>query len=370
MSDVIPWRFVVFAIVFAGLLYLQFYLAHRQWKKLRGEPTSEIDVSYVRMEDYLAQSFRMKVKEWLQLPSTAGDGSERTIIKGRERIRVTGELAFGSGEQSDDIHVVEKDFSCGSGCVFAREILVRGNARIGDGSELQSMAVDGELSLGSDVKVARWLDSARELRIGSNCLIGARVTSLGQVHLGLGAQAGSMYAPQVVTEGWDGTFPGSATPEAAELPEIKDAGLDPKKLTRLSSDCWLYNGDFRPAYAVRLKDKLVVKGNCSLPEGCILEADIRADGSLHLGPNCLCKGNLIAGGDIHVGPGSRFSGVIHAGRSLQLGRGTRGFKEDGMVVAYAEGILKVEGDVAIKGKLSAGGRVIVESPEDIESARG
>ena len=67
MLDAIAWRFIVFAIIFAGLLYLQFYLAHRQWKKIKGKQTSEIDVGYVRMEDYLAQSFRRKVKEWLQL---------------------------------------------------------------------------------------------------------------------------------------------------------------------------------------------------------------------------------------------------------------------------------------------------------------
>ena len=134
MPDVIHWRFIVFAILFAGLLYLQFYLAHRQWKKIKGHQTSEIDVGYVRMEDYLAQSFRRKVKEWLQLPSTVTGERERTILKGREKIRViTGGFEFGSGEKCDDILVVEGDFACGPNCLFAREILVKGNARIGPG---------------------------------------------------------------------------------------------------------------------------------------------------------------------------------------------------------------------------------------------
>src|SRR5271165_6440541 len=117
MADVIAWRFIVFAILFAGLLYLQFYLAHRQWKKIKGQQTSEIDVGYVRMEDYLAQSFRRKVKEWLQLPATANSEKERSILKGREKIRViTGGIEFGSGETCDEILVVEGDFTCGSNC--------------------------------------------------------------------------------------------------------------------------------------------------------------------------------------------------------------------------------------------------------------
>src|ERR1700690_1782465 len=130
MPDVLAWRFIVFAIVFAGLLYLQFYLAHRQWRRIKGHQTSETDVGYVRMEDYLAQSSPRKVKELVQLPSTIRSDRERTILKGTETIRViTGGIEFGSGHQCDDILVVEGDFTCGSDCFFAREILVKGNAR-------------------------------------------------------------------------------------------------------------------------------------------------------------------------------------------------------------------------------------------------
>jgi predicted acyltransferase (DUF342 family) len=377
MPDVIVWRFVVFAILFAGLLYLQFYLAHRQWKKIKGQQTSEIDVGYVRMEDYLAQSFRRKVKEWLQLPSVTKGERERTILKGRETIRVVnGGLEFGSDEKCDDILVVEGDFACGSGCLFAREILVKGNARIGPGAQLQSMAVDGNLSLSWDVKVARWLDSTRELTLGANCLVGARVTAAGLIRLGPGAQAGSMYAPQVVTTAWDGAFLNKETPPMSSLPvvafseqavtereSLETAGFDVKKLIQLGSDSWLYKGDLRLLAPLRLKTKLVVKGKCDLPEGCILEEDIHADGSLNIGANSVCRGNLISGEHIHLGPGCRFAGLIHADGSVRLGQGIRGFKDEGMVVAYAGEVLEVERDVAVKGKLSAGGRVIVESTE-------
>lgn len=381
MSDVFAWRFLLFAVVFGGLLYLQFYLAHRQWKKVKSEQTSEIDVSYVRMEDYLAQSFRRKVRDWLKLPGTADGGGARTIQKGKEQIRVSAAREFGSKESCGEILVVEGDFSCGPECLFGSEILVKGNARVGSHSHLQSMAVDGDLSLASDVQVARWLDSARDLTIGANCLVGARITSLGTIRLGLAAQAASVYAPRVATEGWDGTFPDEHEPELMKPLEIafaesstaaedslRRAGFEPKKLIQLGGDCWIYKGDLRPVPALRLKNKLVVKGDCDLPEGSVLETDLRVDGSLSVGPNSWCKGNLSAGGDILLASGCRFNGLIHAGRSLQIGRGTRGFRQEGLVVAYAGNILNVERDVAIQGKLAAGGRVIVESPEEAETA--
>jgi hypothetical protein len=321
------------------------------------------------------------VKEWLQLPSTVTSDRERSIMKGRERIRViTGGIEFGADEQCDDILVVEGDFACGPGCLFAREILVKGNARFGPGAQLQSVAVDGNLALGEDGKVARWLDSTRELTIGANCLVGARVTSAGMIRLGAGAQAGSMYAPQVVSAAWDGSFLSKRTFETAKLPVIafsqeavaeretlEAAGFDVKKLIQLGSDSWLYKGDLHLLSPLRLTTKLIVKGKCDLPDGCILEADIHADGSLNIGANSVCRGNLISGQHIHLGPGSRFAGLIHADGSVRLGHGTRGFKDDGLVVAFAGEVLEVERDVAIHGKLAAGGRVIVESAEAAEA---
>ena len=113
-----------------------------------------------------------------------------------------------------------------------------------------------------------------------------------------------------------------------------------KKLIQLGSDSWLYKGDLQLSRPVRLKTKLVVKGKCDLPDGCVLEADIHADGSLDIGANSVCRGNLISGQDIHLGPGCRFAGLIHADGSVRLGQGTRGFKDDGMVVAYAGEILR------------------------------
>jgi hypothetical protein len=189
-----------------------------------------------------------------------------------------------------------------------------------------------------------------------------------------------MYAPQVATVAWDGAFQSKETPEMAKLPVIafsadaiaareslEAAGFDVKRLIQLGSDSWLYKGDLRLLAPLRLTTKLVVKGKCDLPDGCVLEADVHADGSLNIGANSVCRGNLISGKDIHLGTGCRFAGLIHADGSVRLGQGTRGFKDDGMVVAFAGEVLEVERDVAIKGKLAAGGRVIVESAEAAEA---
>jgi predicted acyltransferase (DUF342 family) len=91
----------------------------------------------------------------------------------------------------------------------------------------------------------------------------------------------------------------------------------------------------------------------------VIEADVRASGSIIMGCSCTIQANVVADKHVFLGPFCRFSGVINAGGELLLSSGTRGFQSEGMVIAYAGSTLSVETDVAIRGKLSAGERVAV-----------
>jgi hypothetical protein len=379
---VIPWRFFLFTGLLVLILYLHFYLAHRQWRRLKGRPSLEIDVNYVRMEDCLPQSFRLKVKEWLQLPAVTVTGTERTILKGNERIRATGPMAIGDRHESDAIWVVDGDFSCGSGCEFFREIYARGSARIGHGSRLQSLAADGNATLDDGVTAARWLDSTGEMILGTDCRVGARVTSRTTVRLGMGSRVLSVFAPRVSTPGSNGSPSSQDPPMSDDLVEIPppdesstaeqallDAGVDPKKVVRMSADSWSYAGDLTPSRPLRVGAKLIVKGRCHLPPRSGVLHDLKADGSLHIGRGGFCEGNLVAGGDIYLAPECRFAAVVHAFGSILVSEGTRGVGKEAPVVAYAGDGIWVENNVVICGKLASPGGVMVVDAAGAEDWR-
>lgn len=366
----IAWKFLIFCAAMGAIAYLHFYFSHAQWRRVKGEQSSDVDPNYVKREDYFAQSFRSKVKRWLELPaSTAADGGERTILKGHELIRVSPKLRLSDRTRCDDILVVEGDFACGTNCELSREIYAYGKAEVGSGSRMQAIAADQDLSIGDGTTVARWVDSAGELRIGRACVVHSRVTSQKAVLLGLGAEVLSVFAPEISSDG-DGAPPHAYRPfivQALSIPPLdepgngkwKKVGFDDTKLSPLGSDAWIYNGSLRLRIPLRLSTKLIVRGDCVCPPGSVLGQDLKATGQLAIGDGSECRGNLVAGKSVYLGPYVQFKGMIHAGAAVLLSHGVRGAAEGSLVAAHAGASLYVESGVTIRGKLSAAKQVRV-----------
>ena len=195
--------FFLFALVFCAIFYMHFSMAHRAWRQIRGRQSAELDMTYVRLEDYFGQSFRGKLAEWIKtLPkATNSTTGLRVFDKGNERIFVAGAAQYPAGRTEREILVIEGDFSCGRDCEFDRELMVKGNCTIGEDSKLQALAVDGSLHVGEGARVRRWVDAVKHLTIGQDAVVSSRVTSRTSIEFQPGAQALSLFAPEVFTEG-------------------------------------------------------------------------------------------------------------------------------------------------------------------------
>lgn len=367
--------FVIFSLIFVALVCAHFVPAYRAWSASRTQVVSDIDAGYVRVEDYFARSFRAKVSEWCKLPPCAAlpDGT-RIVKKGKERLRIANSCQYPPQSQSDEVLIVCGGFLCGAGCAFHREIFVSGDAAIGAGSRLQSIAADGNLTIGNGVRIARWVDSAGELKIGARANVGSRATAGRSIHLQDGAQVKSAFAPTVSTGLRDAAS--APNPESPPLPELEipvrrtapakadilaKAGIDIGKLIEQEPYCWMYDGDLRPAVPVRILTGLIVRGDCILPAGSVIERDIKSKATLTVGARSTCRGNAIADGDLSLGASTRFLGVVHSGGTLQIHSGVHGGDPAAHVAAYAADTLLLSGNVVIHGKVAAGDSVIVRT---------
>jgi predicted acyltransferase (DUF342 family) len=370
---VIILPFLAFAIIFIMLICAHFVPAYRAWLRSRSVEAPLIDPSYVRIEDYFARSFRMKISEWMKLPvfSASPDGT-RMIKKGRERLRISQSCQYPPLSKSDDILVVQGAFRCGAGSIFHREIYVSGDANVGEGSRLQAVAADGNLTIGKSARITRWVDCAGELEIGADATVASRATAGRIIRLRKGALVLSAYAPTVST-----VRPEREHDEMAAVPEVPEleipvadahptmhsrlaqAGIDTKKLVRLATNCWSYDGDLKPSAPLLIRTGLIVRGDCVLPSGSVVEGDIKAKASIIVGERSLCKGNMIADGDISLGPWTRFHGVVWSGKELRINPGVRGGDDARKTAAYAADNLLLAEDVIVHGKVCAGNHVVV-----------
>jgi hypothetical protein len=146
-------------------------------------------------------------------------------------------------------------------------------------------------------------------------------------------------------------------PAKSEL--FDKSGIKAGKLIEQGPGSWIYDGDLRPALPVRVLTGLIVRGDCILPDGSVIEGDIKSKANLSLGARSVCRGNAIAEGDLTVGASATFHGVLHSGGTLRIHAGARGGDPEAHVAAYAAGNLLLSGDVIVHGKLAAGENVIV-----------
>jgi len=363
-------QFFFFTVFFCAVLYFHFSVAHRAWRQIKGRQSAELDMGYVRIEDYFGQSFRTKLSGWIKtLPSASNSSAGlRVFDKGNERIFVAGAAQYPAGRKESEILVIEGDFRCGRDCDFEKELMVKGDCTIGQDTQMQALAVDGTLHVGEGVRVRRWVDAVKHLTVGADAVIDSRVTSRTSIEFMPGAQALSLFAPEIFTEGrHENELQIEMAPSTiVQLPHPDNGamaanGYDPAKLFSMGGNTYLYNGNLHLSAPLHLRAAFVVRGDFSCPKESLLEFDLKASGSINIGSASVVKGNLVAGGDVVLMPNTYFQGLLHAGGAMRLSRGVRGLRETLPVAAYAAGVMTVESNVVVNGKLASGQRVVAVS---------
>jgi predicted acyltransferase (DUF342 family) len=360
--------FLLFAFLLAVLLYLHFAPAHLAWLLLRGRYASEINMGYLRAEDYFGQSFRALVEDWLHLPAVIESPHLRVVNRGNERVFVASSSSYPDLRRECEVLVLKGDFTCGARCEFEKELYVQGDCEIGPRSRLRDVAVDGALTLGHGSEVHRWVDAAGPLIIASGVRIHSRTVSRTFILLGAGASALSLHAPEIRSEGFREAIPRRDLPrrDVIEIPVPSYPavyGYDASRLHRMSDNTYLYDGDLLLEAPAVVRCSLVVRGDVYLPSESLLEGSLKARGSIHIDASSVARANVVAEGDLLLGPGCFFQGLLSARGTLRLSRGVRGMSEETPVAAFSSGPLEIESNVIVCGKLASQSRVqAISSP--------
>ncbi len=353
----------LFTLAMLMALALHFTFARREWKRSRGKAATDIGITYVLREDYLGRSFREKAAKWI-----AGARQDAELHdRGRgDKISLRDECRIPGGEAADDVLVVSGALQAEAAAAFHKEVWVKGDALLGAGCVVRAMAVDGNLRLGANSRVERWLDCLGSIDVEPGCSLSGRTSCRGEIRIDASATAASLYARSIIILPRSQTsaepFPADGVArfegklDFASDAGLKEAGVDPRRLRKLSADTWLYKGDLKPSGAVSFDVKLLVRGSCRLAPGSSAR-DLKVTGDLELGEQCECKGALIARGNIAIGCRSIVSAPVFSGAALRVSSGVRAGDPDHRVALYGEDKVELASGVVVHGKVSSAGAV-------------
>jgi predicted acyltransferase (DUF342 family) len=367
--------YLLLLLLFFLFFSASLYFGYREWRQPSDAIPLAMDVDYIREENYFGRSFRAKMREWLAetqpngvavgAHGERGAASRRRPAGGEQLLRVPGGR-IGNGQEAEIIYS-EGDLTLAEGSIFRREIYCQGRVRTEAGVQLQSVAADGDMILGAENNVARWVDAQGVIVIRGGTVVGSRASSLASIELERGVCVQSLYAPMVCTarmraeahsgRDWDG--PDSAFPAAqsgaggnGSDPPAVPRFLEGVRCTRLDPGTWLVQDDLKLPAGSRIEDNLIVKGVLTSGSQCVFFRDVKAL-RIELGERNHALGNLAAEDRLQMGEGSFVARNIAAGSNVRLATGVRVGRPGELAAVSAAGEIIMEQDVTVCGKLTA-----------------
>jgi predicted acyltransferase (DUF342 family) len=227
------------------------------------------------------------------------------------------------------------------------DLYAQGDARLGAGVRVRSLAADGILALGPGCVVEQWLDAEGGADVAAGTRLGDQASAGGRLRLGPGCAFGRLWGLPVTTEAAGATAERAAPPAPGEA----EATLDDHVM-------WTGRRLTMPR-GFTLDRDLVVRGEVRMSPGSRVRGSIKAYGRLHLGGDAEVDGSLICRRSIQIDGPATIRGNVFAEGDIVIGPGTTIGQEGGFKSVYALGRVELAPDVRVFGWVVAEGTGVV-----------
>lgn len=406
--------YIILVLVFLGLVVACFIPALLEYFRPKDAGPLKIDMNRNIDERYFSQSFRRMIERAVSLPDSRPNSAKTQpvvfhgvparwiaadINRGPEEIvEVKGNLSVPANTELAEVLVVRGSLTTGQNCVFKKEILVEGGAKIGARNHLLCLSADF-VNLGEQCEVEGWVDANRTILLRRGCLIKSRTTAGEEIIIEDDVMSPRFAAPDVDLGARAAEFDGgyiSALTDEAEIdwtpeldaylrarfetdsleeirravivkfqiiiPEImllRRAGL----LGLIQDSLFKIDANRKPAYmrssTVWLQggETARIKGSIDIPDGEVVPFNLIVVGNLKSGEHVVFQGGVHVTGNVKIGKANRLWKSLVGARDIFLGDYTiveNCVDADRNIVAGRE--VKV-GRGLDGGGMSAGGRV-------------
>ena len=259
--------------------------------KPRDNESLPIALGYARDPRFFARSFRAKIAGFRE---SRIFGRTRFLDRYDERATVGDHLSLTPNSNTTQAQIARNRLICRAGATMTDGYGAK-SVTCGESVAARMLCSDGDIVLGDRCSIERWIDAESSLDVGSDCYLGTSASSGGVVTLGGSVRFERVFGERVTVRGAG----------AAPIPQR------PEKEIALR-ECDIAKGsDF------------IVRGNAVVAEGTVLEASIKAHGSLVVERGARIMGNAVARGDLIMLDDSVIEGHAYGERGLFLGVNAR-----------------------------------------------
>jgi len=311
-------------LAFALLLVLPAIPSMFELRNPQDDGKLAIADGYVRDPRFFGTSFRRMLAPFLQRAGDDAKFSTQTVWRDTEPVRFAPHLRVDDGERvrgvliGDDVRIGDR--------AGIRDAFGRNHVAVADGAIVRTAASDGTLTVGSDVRVLRWVDAEGDCVVGERTVLGASASSAGLLELNAGVRFERVWGRPVL----------ASTPNPIALPERPDAKRSIEE-SAVHEDVVEHRSIVFAAGA-RVNGSMKVYGDAFLEADVHVHGHLIAQGDIYLGPGVRIDGNVFAEGDVifddgaHVG--NRGYKTVYCTGVAVLGNGAN---VDGWIVAEGGG---------------------------------
>lgn len=343
--------FAIMALWFAA----PFIPAIVEWRDKRDAHPLRVVQDYEGEVTYFARRFRAYVENnmtspdaadvWLDedVPAEAGeprrfeDGTRYAVMPEGGELVLTQEER--EAKYSERVLLAYGSVSLPGRMAYLSEIYAKGGMH-GDYSNIyRAILCDGDIHLGAESMVLRWLHATGDVRIGASSVLYGRLSADGDVALAPRSRFVRLKARRLL-------FGGLPAGEWAQARKRQIFELEETTQAELAARRWLVHRTLRIPAARRFRGDLVVYGSLTIGEDCVIEGSVKAHGNLEVGRGTHIEGSVIGVGDVRFQRDCSTRGPILSETSLWIAPGCRMGTDENPTTVSAPRIVVAAGVVA------------------------
>jgi len=338
-------------IVFLILLIIPFIPAIREIVKPKDLLPLSIDQDYVRDPRFFETQLLEELHPVIDA-QTLGTASH--MYKNKVPIDVFQEIKASDKVEPDHVIIVQNNMNTANKKSFNQPVYVKGKTNVGENCSFEILMVEGDITIGSDFRLNRWMSSNSRIVVKENAMLGKKVNCSGVLQMNKGCRFINLYAMPIATYDVDFNLE-IDTSTAVVMPldfteqmtDVGDLNWYISKEVMTIPPYSMVNNDMVVKSDLVLRQGVVVNGNIKVYGKVTLEKEVRVfvelicNSDIEIGEYCYIRENLFTQSRIIVKSGARF-GLPGQHKSII---GKKGISLDKNVLIYGNIVTAGEGIV-------------------------